>query len=136
MDNIVVRLWDLLVLSKQLSLFFKQKNLYVGSSSHGSVETNLTSIHEDAGFIPGLTQWVKDLALPWAMVQVPDTAQIWCCCGCGVGRRHGSDPALLWLWHRPVATAPIQPLAWEPPYATCIVSLKSDLLAQQSQIPT
>ena len=27
------------------------------------------------------------------------------------------DPALLWLWRRPVATAPIQPLAWEPPYA-------------------
>ena len=25
---------------------------------------------------------------------------------------------LLWLWHRPVATAPIGPLAWEPPYAT------------------
>ena len=26
------------------------------------------------------------------------------------------DPAL-WLWRRPVATAPIRPLAWEPPYA-------------------
>ena len=29
----------------------------------------------------------------------------------------GSYPALLWLWRRPVATVPIQPLAWEPPYA-------------------
>ena len=28
---------------------------------------------------------------------------------CGVGRRLGLDPALLWLWCRPVA--------WEPPYA-------------------
>ena len=36
---------------------------------------------------------------------------------CGVGCRRGLDPALLWLWRRPVATAPIQPLAWEPPYA-------------------
>ena len=36
---------------------------------------------------------------------------------CGVGHRRGSDPALLWLWHRLVATARIRPLAREPPYA-------------------
>ena len=36
---------------------------------------------------------------------------------CGVGRRHSSDPALLWLWCRPAAIALIGPLAWEPPYA-------------------
>ena len=33
----------------------------------------------------------------------------------GVGRRRGSDPALLWLWL--AATAPIRLLAWELPYA-------------------
>ena len=37
---------------------------------------------------------------------------------CGVGCRRSSDPALLWLWHRLAATAPIGPLAWEAPYAT------------------
>ena len=36
---------------------------------------------------------------------------------CGVGRRRGLDPALLWLWCKPEATAPIRPLAWESPYA-------------------
>ena len=36
---------------------------------------------------------------------------------CSAGRRLGLDPALLWLWCRPAATAPIKPLAWEPPYA-------------------
>ena len=27
------------------------------------------------------------------------------------------DLVLLWLWCRPLAIAPIGPLAWEPPYA-------------------
>jgi len=35
----------------------------------------------------------------------------------GVGCRCGLDPALLWLWNRPVAIAPIRPLDWESPYA-------------------
>ena len=36
---------------------------------------------------------------------------------CGIGLRRSLDLALLWLWYRPMATALIQPLAWEPPYA-------------------
>ena len=37
-----------------------------------------------------------------------------------------TELALLWLWCRPVITAPIRPLAWEPPYAPS-VALKSKL---------
>ena len=36
----------------------------------------------------------------------------------GADRRHGWDPALLWLWCRPAAAALIRPLAWELLYAT------------------
>ena len=36
---------------------------------------------------------------------------------CGVGHKCGLDLVSLWLWRRPAATAPMQPLAWEPPYA-------------------
>ena len=36
---------------------------------------------------------------------------------CGIGHRCGSDLALLWLWLRPAAAAPFQPLAWELSYA-------------------
>ena len=43
---------------------------------------------------------------------------------CGVGRRRGLDPTLLWLWCRLAAVAPIQPLAWEPPYAMCVALKK------------
>ena len=38
-----------------------------------------------------------------------------------VGRRCGSDLALLWLWSRLEARAPIRPLTWEPPCAADVV---------------
>ena len=65
---------------------------------------NQTGILEDAGWVPGLTQWVKGYGVAMS---------------CGVGHRHGLDLALLWLWYRPAAAALIQPLTWEFPYAAC-----------------
>ena len=34
-----------------------------------------------------------------------------------VGHRHSSYLALLWLWRKPAAVAPVRSLVWEPPYA-------------------
>ena len=72
------------------------------SSRRGAQETNPTSNREVAGSIPGLTQWVSDPRIAMS---------------CGVEGRHGWNPSLLCLWCRPAATAPIRPLAWDPPYA-------------------
>ena len=48
---------------------------------------NPSRIPEDSGSIPGLTPWVKDLALPRAVVYATDLVWILCFCGCGIGRQ-------------------------------------------------
>ena len=72
-----------------------------------SVVMNPTSIHEDAAG-PGLPQWVKDPALPWAVVA--DTACI----------LHHYE-----LWRRLATTALIWPLAWELPYTWSAILKKT-----------
>ena len=69
----------------------------------GAEETNPSSIHEDAGSIPGLG--------------------IWCYCKlvCGLA------PALLWLWQRLAPVAPIRFLAWELPYAVDVALKKKKI---------
>ena len=52
----------------------------------------------------------------------------------GIGHRSGLDLALLWLWGRPAATAPIQPLAWEPPFAIGVAPKKAKKKKKSSWI--
>ena len=56
-------------------------------------------IYEDAGSIPGLTQWIR----------IQHCCELWC------RSQTRLDPVLLWLWCKLAAVAPIQPLAWEFP---------------------
>ena len=76
---------------------------------------NPTGNHEVVGSIPGLAKWDKDPV------------------SCGVGRRCNSDLALLWLWRRPAAVAPIGPLAWELPRAAGADIEKAKQQQQQQQ---
>ena len=51
---------------------------------------------------------------------------------CGVDRRCGSDPTLLWLWCRPAATAPLRGAAsWGAGVVTALVQV-----AALVQVPT
>ena len=51
----------------KIQSIFKHKfylKCLVRGSRRGPVETNLTSNYEEAGSLPGLTQWIKDPAFP------------------------------------------------------------------------
>ena len=50
-------------LQKELYAHSSIKIIFLKSPYCGTAETKLTSIHEDSGSIPNLTQWVKDPAL-------------------------------------------------------------------------
>ena len=53
---------------------------------------------------------------------------------CGVGRRRGSDLALLWLWHRPAATPLNRPLAWESPYAAGVALKRQKIKKRKKEM--
>ena len=52
--------------------------------------------------------------------------RIWCCRELWYRSQTRLGFGLLWLWHRPAATAPIRPLAWELLYAVGVALKKKD----------
>ena len=48
-----------------------------GSSRCGAEEMNPPSIHEDAGSIPGLNQWISNLVLLWLWCRPVAAAPVW-----------------------------------------------------------
>ena len=60
-----------------------------------------------------MAQWVKNPNIMSMRMQIQSGVAT----GFSVCHRCGSDLALLWLWRRPTAAAPIQSPAWELPYA-------------------
>ena len=63
----------------------------------GTTEMNPTSNHEDTGSLSG--------------------PEIWCCCELWCRSHTWLRSCFVVLWCRPVATAPVGLLTWEPPYA-------------------
>ena len=78
------------------------KNMFTWSSLCGAAETNPIRNHEVVEFDP----WPRSVGKGSGVAMTYD-----------VGHRQGSDLALLWLWHKLAAVAPIRPLVWEPPYS-------------------
>ena len=81
------------------TLHLLSQKLQFGVLAVAQRKTNPTSIHEDTGSIPGLTQWVKGSGIPTSY---------------GVSHRRGSD--LVLLWRRLAEAAPI----WRPSLETSI----------------
>ena len=64
--------WDYTLYEYKIFKWDNKRHI-TGCSYCGSAVMNPPSIHEDMGLIPGLSQWVKDLALPglWCRLQIP-----------------------------------------------------------------
>ena len=99
-----IKFWIKQALEKwATSLIIREANL---NYSEYLTPVKMTMIQKSLHGVPVVVQWLTNPTRNQEVVgSIPGLAQ-WIV-----------DPVLLWLWCRPEATAPIRPLAWEPPCA-------------------